>query len=96
MTSVVNGSPGSAVAERRVLVLLAGLAVLLGLGGHLRTAPPATPPRIAPEQAELWMADALPGVGPARRAAALEAIHARAWDRLPKPARSLAREVFSE
>lgn len=42
------------------------------------------------------MADALPGIGPARRDAATAAIRARAWTELPKASRTLAREVFSE
>jgi hypothetical protein len=84
------------VPERRVLAALAGLALVLGITGHLRRPIQAVPPRIPPERAEPWMADALPGIGPARRDDAAAAIRARDWDRLPAKARAAAREVFAE
>ena len=84
------------MSERRLVLALAGLAVVLALSGHLRRPPTATPPKIAPEHVEPWMADALPGVGPVRREAATIAIRERAWTQLPKASRALAHEVFSD
>ena len=88
--------PGSVVPERRLVLALSGLAVVLALSGHLRRPPSATPPRIAPEAVEPWMADALPGIGPVHRDSATAAIRARDWAQLPKASRTLAREVFSD
>jgi hypothetical protein len=83
--------------ERRpALVVLLTLALVVGGLAHLRTPPPAAPLRIPRHAVEPWMADALPGIGPARREAAVEAIRTGHDERLPASARPLAATVFSE
>jgi hypothetical protein len=53
------------------------------------------PPKLPCPQAELWMVDALPGVGPGRRDAALQSVRAGMFEELQQPARIRAEEVFN-
>lgn len=82
--------------QRASLLVLLFLAVALAGAAHLRTPPAGAPPRVPRHAVEPWMADALPGVGPARRAAATEAIRNRQDAQLPAAARPVAETVFSE
>ena len=74
------------------VLLLAG-ALLVGRVARLDPQP-ATPAQRDPAQAEAWMVDGLPGVGPKHLAGALAAVRAGRFDDLPKPARAMARTVF--
>jgi hypothetical protein len=53
------------------------------------------PPTLSRKDAEPWMADVLPGIGPARRIAAAEALRAGRFESLPTKARGLAQSLFS-
>ena len=57
---------------------------------------PAEPARRQLLTAEPWMVDALPGIGPKRLAPVLEAIRAGDLERVPKPARGVADQVFEQ
>lgn len=81
------------MAERIALI---SVLLALAIWGAVRPRRLATaPPLIHAQQAQPWMADALPGVGPKRRDAALEALRAGRFADLPKPARATAELVFS-
>lgn len=76
-------------------VVCIGVVLAVGTVHHLwprATVPAQRDPRIA----ELWMADALPGVGPKTRDQALIALHAGKLDSLPKAARTTAHQMFSD
>ncbi len=76
--------------------LLAGLVPLVLLvRGMLVPSAVSGPAQVPPQQAELWMVDALPDVGPKRQVAALEAVHAQRVADLPARARPVATQVFA-
>lgn len=82
--------------QRRVAIAAVVLLTILGLIASLR--PKAQRPPIAPvpnRQAEPWMADALPGVGPLTRDRALSAIRAERYDGLPERSRESAKRWFT-
>ncbi len=75
----------------------AAVALLAALGGWSWLKPiraPAVPPRVAFSAVEPWMADALPGIGPTRRARAVEALRHQRMNDLPAPAHAAAALVF--
>ena len=80
------------MAERLALIV-----ALLALAGWSTLRPrkmPAAPPLIPVAQAEVWMVDALPGIGPKRRDAALAAVRDGRLATLPKAAAVMAGAVF--
>ena len=80
------------MAERLVLIVV---VLALAGWGTLRPRRVRLPPaQIPAAQAQPWMVEALPGVGPKRHAAALAALRAGRLADLPKAARATAGEVF--
>jgi hypothetical protein len=78
---------------------IAGVVVLcaLALAWSLAAPPVRTAPqRCATAQAEPWMADCLPGIGPARRVAAAAAIRLRDHSALPRAARPAVADLFAD
>jgi hypothetical protein len=71
-----------------------GLLAALSLAGAWRAPRCTVPPRVPAGQAEPWMADSLPGIGPARRDQAARAIRAGDFAALPPAARAPAAEAF--
>jgi len=80
------------MTERLALLIL---LVLLFATVAARRAGSVPPVPVPIGSCEPWMADALPGVGPATRAAMAEAIRAGDLDTLPRSARSVAQRVFA-
>ncbi len=70
------------------------LTLAVGLLTRLRALPTA-PAKLDPAQAQLWMADSLPGIGAKRLEPTLAAIRGGHVGSLPKPAREAAKQVFS-
>jgi len=74
----------------------ASLLLLLVLAVSTWWRSPAQESRRVPhEDCKPWMADALPGIGPARRAGAAMAIREGRLEQLPYGARTAARRLFS-
>jgi hypothetical protein len=61
---------------------------------HRQASHPSEPARRDPRQAEAWMVDALPGIGPKRLTPVLADIRAGKIGQVPKPARAVAELVF--
>ncbi|GDY12930.1 hypothetical protein LBMAG53_18080 [Planctomycetota bacterium] len=82
MTDPAQESTIAAAMAALALVVVTGLTVIRPMR------PAEAPAKMEPARAEPWMADCLPGIGPARRDAAAEAI--RAGGSLPTPAATAA------
>jgi hypothetical protein len=82
--------------DRSALWAVTIVAVVMAMGAVHRLWPRATSPaQRDPQHAELWMADALPGVGAKTREAALESVREGHHERLPKAAQLVAQQVFT-
>lgn len=73
------------------------IIAMVGIGGwSLRPAPaPSEPQRIPHARSEVWMADALPGVGPKTREQHWQRLKDGRLDSVSEPARIVARQIFS-
>lgn len=68
--------------------------VVIGLWTFRAPPSPSEPRRIPIDLSEVWMADALPGVGSKTRDDQWRKIRTGTIDALPERARAIAREVF--
>ena len=77
---------------------VAAMVALVALGAWGTWAPrqaTPVPPRLPAAGAQVWMADALPGVGAKRREAITEAIRAGRLEDVPASARAAVAEAFT-
>ena len=83
--------------QHRLATRLTALVLLVAIGGLAvwRAARPPADHRLPAAQAEAWMADCLPGIGPVTREAMAAAIRSGDLEALPARARPVARRVFS-
>jgi len=77
---------------------VAAMVMLIALGAWATWAPrqaTPVPPRLPAAAAEVWMADALPGVGGKRREAVAAAIRSGQVEDVPASARAAVAEAFT-
>jgi hypothetical protein len=87
---------GWGLRERRAWLGMILLATAIAGGHHLRWWSANDDRRVAATGVAAWMADALPGIGPATRARLAAAIRNGQWQHLPTSARVIAHQVISD
>lgn len=83
----------SEIDSRGWLMVIAAM-VLIGWWSHRPDPAPTEPIRIPTAMSELWMADALPGIGVKTREAHWQHLRAGEITDLPERARAMAGQIF--
>jgi hypothetical protein len=91
---VASASSASSEIDARGWLVVIVAMVAIGWWSHRPVPAPVEPIRIPTTASELWMADALPGIGAKTREAHWRHLRAGAISELPERARAIARQIF--